>query len=156
MSINAKIGKNLHLRNNLAIFCCGLLLLLTFAAPDLSAQSRRNRRGDGPVYGARVEKQVVLPDSATLARRDSLHREDSLRRADSVALLGKSSLDVPAFSSAADSMVSDFSNGRRKIYYYGGTTVKYQDMELTADYMEYDMNDGTVFARGTYDSLGGV
>ena len=156
MSINAKIGKNLHLKNNLAIFCCGLLLLLTFAAPDLSAQSRRNRRGSGTVYGARIEKQVVLPDSATLARRDSLHREDSLRRADSVALLGKSSLEVPAFSSAADSMVSDFSNGRRKIYYYGGTNVKYQDMELTADYMEYDMNDGTVFARGTYDSLGGV
>ncbi len=156
MSINAKIGKNLHLKNNLAIFCCGLLLLLTFAAPDAAAQSRRNRRGNGPVYGARVEKQAATPDSVTLALRDSLHREDSLRRADSVAMLGKSSIDRPAFSHAADSMISDFSNGRRKIYYYGSTSVKYQDMELTADYMEYDMNDGTVFARGTYDSLAGV
>ena len=133
-----------------------LLLLLTLSAPDLSAQSRRNRRGNGPVYGARIEKQVTLPDSTTLARRDSLRQVDSLRRADSVALLGKSSLDVPAFSHAQDSMISDFSNGNRKIFYYGSTSVKYQDMELTADYMEYDMNAGTVYAHGVYDSLNGV
>ena len=131
-------------------------MLLTLFASDASAQSRRNRRGGGPVYGARVEKQVTLPDSATLARRDSLRQVDSLRRADSVAVLRKSSLEVPAFSHAADSMISDFSNGQRKIFYYGSTSVTYQDMELTADYMEYDMNAGTVFARGVYDSLDGV
>ena len=133
-----------------------MLLLLTFASPDAAAQLRRNRRGTGTVYGARVEKEVVQPDSATLARRDSLRQVDSLHRADSVALLGKSSLEVPAFSNAADSMISDFSGGRRKIYYYGETSVKYQDMELTANYMEYDMNDGTVYACGVYDSLEGV
>ena len=144
------------MKNYHAIFCCCLLLLLTFTASDASAQSRRNRRGGGPVYGARVEKQVSLPDSATLARRDSLRHVDSLRRADSVAILSKSSLEVPAFSHAADSMVSDFSNGQRRIHYYGSTSVKYQDMELTADYMEYDMNAGTVYARGVYDSLDGV
>ncbi len=133
-----------------------MLLLLTLSAPDGAAQSRRNRRGNGPVYGARIEKQVQLPDSLTLARRDSLHRVDSVRRADSVAMLGKSSLDVPAFSHAQDSMISDFSNGRRRIHYYGSTSVKYQDMELTADYMEYDMVAGTVYARGVYDSLNGT
>lgn len=137
------------------IFCCWILLLLTFAAPEASAQLRRNRRG-GTVYGARVEKETVQPDSAALARRDSLRQVDSLHRADSVALLGKSSLEVPAFTHAADSMISDFSNGRRRIYYYGETSVKYQDMELTAGYMEYDMDDGTVYARGVYDSLEGV
>ena len=130
--------------------------MLTFAAPDAAAQLRRNRRGSGTVYGARVEKEVVQPDSAALARRDSLRQVDSLHRRDSVALLGKSSLEVPAFSHAADSMISDFSGGRRKIYYFGETSVKYQDMELTANYMEYDMNDGTVYAHGVYDSLEGV
>ena len=144
------------MKNNRAIFYCFLLLLLTCVASDVSAQSRRDRRRSGTVYGQRVEKQVVLPDSVTLARRDSLRHVDSLRRADSVAVLRKSSLDVPAFSHATDSMVSDFSNGQRRIYYYGSTSVKYQDMELTADYMEYDMNAGTVFARGVYDSLAGV
>ena len=137
------------------IFCTWLLLLLTFAAPDAAAQLRRNRRGSGTVYGTRVEKQVVAPDSAELARRDSLHRLDSLHKADSVEMLGKSSLDLPAFSNAADSMITDFSNGQRIIRYYGATSVKYQDMELTANYMEYDLNSGVVFACGVYDSLTG-
>ena len=131
-----------------------MLLLLTFAPPEASAQLRRNRNA-GTVYGTRVEKEVALPDSAELARRDSLRVVDSLRRVDSVSLLGKSSLDRPAFSNAADSMISDFSNGRRIIYYYGATSAKYQDMELTANYMEYDMNEGIVYARGVYDSLKG-
>ena len=124
--------------------------------PEASAQLRRNRRGNGPVYGLRVEKEVVQPDSVEMARRDSLRQVDSLHRADSVSLLGKSSLEVPAFSNAADSMISDFSNGRRMVYYYGETTVKYQDMQLTANYMVYDMNEGTVYASGVYDSREGV
>lgn len=123
------------------------------ASVTLGAQSRR-QRGAG-AYGMRVEKQVAKPDSATLARRDSLHRADSLVRVDSLALLGKSSLKMPAFSSAADSIVEDFSNGQRKIYYYGGAEVKYDDIDLTADFMEYDMKTGTVFAKGVYDSLEG-
>ena len=131
-----------------------MLLLLTFAPQEAQAQLRRNRNA-GTVYGTRVEKEVALPDSAELVRRDSLRSADSLRRADSVSLLHKSSLERPAFSNAADSMISDFSNGRRIIYFYGETSVKYQDMELTANYMEYDMNEGIVFASGVYDSLRG-
>ena len=121
--------------------------------PDMQAQNRRPRRGaEGPVYGMRVEKQVAPPDSATLARRDSIYAADSVRRADSVAMLGKSSLERPAFSAARDSIIQDFSNGKRLIYYYGDVSVKYQDMELKAEYMEYDMKSGTVFAKGVYDS----
>lgn len=130
-----------------------IALLLMLMPAGLDAQTRRPRRGEGPRYGQRIEKKVTPPDSAALARRDSLQRADSVRRADSVALLGRSSLTVPAFSEARDSIVEDFSNGSRKIYYYGEVTVKYQDMTLTADYMEYDMKDGSVFACGVYDSL---
>lgn len=120
------------------------------------AQSRRPRPDSkGAAYGVRVEKTVVVPDSALLARRDSLHRADSLHRIDSVAMLGKSSLEQPAFSTARDSIVEVFSDGQRKVFYYGDVSVKYQDMELTADYMEYDMKTGTVFAKGNYDSTEG-
>ena len=133
-----------------------LLLALTVLTTEMQAQNRRaQRRGAEPVYGMRVEKQVTLPDSATLALRDSLHAADSIRRADSVAMLGKSSLEQPAFSTARDSIVQDFSNGKRLIYYYGDVSVKYQDMELKAEYMEYDMKSGTVFAKGVYDSTAG-
>ena len=75
---------------------------------------------------------------------------------DSLALLGKSSLERPAFSTAKDSIIEDFSNGKQMIYYYGDVTVTYGDMKLTADYMEYDLKTQTVYARGTSDTLGNV
>ena len=85
---------------------------------------------------------------------DSTARADSIARVDSLDLLSKSSLEQPAFSTARDSIIEDFSNGRRMIYYYGDVTVTYGSMKLTADYMEYDMQKQTVFARGTKDSTG--
>ena len=90
---------------------------------------------------------------STALRRDSLRRADSTSRADSLSLLEKSSLTRPAFSGAKDSIRQDFSNGQRKMYYWGEVEVSYENIKLKADYMEYDMATGTVYARGTYDSL---
>ncbi len=90
---------------------------------------------------------------STASRRDSLRRADSTSRADSLSLLEKSSLTRPAFSGAKDSIRQDFSNGQRKMYYWGEVEVSYDNIKLKADYMEYDMATGTVYARGTYDSL---
>lgn len=133
-----------------------ILLLITLNLCDLDAQSRRPRqRAGGQVYGVRVEKEVKAPDSLALARRDSIRQVDSIRRADSVAMLKKSSLEKPAFSTASDSIIEVFTNGQRKAFYYGDVSVKYQDMELKAAYMEYDMNSGIVYAKGVYDSLEG-
>lgn len=90
---------------------------------------------------------------STAFRRDSLRRADSTSRADSLSLLEKSSLTRPAFSGAKDSIRQDFSNGQRKMYYWGEVEVSYENIKLKADYMEYDMATGTVYAIGTYDSL---
>lgn len=89
-------------------------------------------------------------DSAWTAQRDSLVRADSLAaaRRDSLDLLNKSSLERPAFTTAKDSIITDFSDGKRTLYYYGGATVSYQNMKLTADYLEYDMLTNIVYARG--------
>ena len=86
-------------------------------------------------------------------KRDSIRVADSTSRADSLFLLEKSSLSRPAFSGAKDSIRQDFSNGRRKMYYWGDVEVSYENIKLKADYMEYDMATGTVYARGTYDTL---
>ena len=108
---------------------------------------RRNRNREEP---AKDTVAAVLPDSV-IAR----HRADSIARRDSLDLLGKSSLDRPAFSTAKDSIITEFTGGERKVYYYGGATVTYQDMELTADYIEYDMKTNTVYARGRKDETTG-
>lgn len=142
-----------HLRRVIYIF--SFLLVIALGTMSAQAQNRRTqRRGTGQTYGMRIEKKVTPPDSAAIARRDSIRKADSLHREDSIALLGKSSLDMPLFSAARDTVYEEFENGR-KIYYYGDVSVTYQDMRLTAEYMEYDMKTGTVFARGAYDSTAG-
>ena len=99
-------------------------------------------------------KDSLSPAEDSIARRrDSLRVADSTSRADSLLLLDKSSLTRPAFSGAKDSIRQDFSNGQRKMYYWGDVEVSYENIKLKADYMEYDMSTGTVYARGTYDSL---
>lgn len=90
-----------------------------------------------------------------LARADSLAKADSLFRLDSLNQLSYSSLKQPAFSNARDSIVEVFTDGKRMIHYYGEVTVKYQDMTLTAERMDYDMNTGVVYARGVLDTLTG-
>ena len=137
-------------------YIISLMLMIFIGFTDIQAQTRRpSRRDSGPAYGKRIEKKITLPDSLTLARRDSLHKADSIHRADSISMLGKSSLEQPAFSNASDSMMEVFTDGARKIFYWGDVSVKYQDMALTAAYMEYDMNEGTVYAKGVYDSIEG-
>ena len=132
------------------------MLLLALCAPDAAAQLRRNRRATPGQFGGNIAHTVAAPpDSIALAQRDSMMRADSLRQIDSVALLAKSSLEAPAFSAAKDSIVEVFNNGQRRIYYYGDVSVTYQDMKLTASYMEYDMNTSTVYARGVLDTLTG-
>ena len=91
---------------------------------------------------------LFIRDSIAMARADSIARRDSLD------MLKKSSLEAPAFTTAKDSIIEDFSNGKQMIYYYGDVTVKYGNMELTADYMEYDLKTSTLFARGTKDTTG--
>lgn len=108
-----------------------------------------------PAAGALPQAKDSLPpaEDSIARRRDSLRVADSTSRADSLFLLDKSSLTRPAFSGAKDSIRQDFSNGQRKMYYWGDVEVSYENIKLKADYMEYDMSTGTVYARGTYDSL---
>ena len=125
------------------ILTIGLAALLGQEVSSAQLLRRNRGRNEEP---ARDTAAVVLPDSV-IAR----HRADSVARRDSLDMLDKSSLDRPAFSTAKDSIITEFTGGQRKVYYYGGATVTYQDMELTADYIEYDMKTNTVFARGRKD-----
>ena len=136
----------------LAVFM--LLVLSSFA---LTAQDNRRSR---QLRADRVElpaldsaSRPVLPDSL-IAVRDSIHKADSIKAVDSLSMLRKSSLESPAFTVAKDSIIEDFSNGKKMIYYYGDVSVEYGNMKLTADYMEYDLSTATLFARGTKDTTG--
>ena len=133
------------------------IMLLIFSSFTVSSQNdRRNRRARRNVEQSEVVKDTAAPvlSDSVIAVRDSIHKADSIHRADSLALMDKSSLDAPAFTAARDSIIEDFSNGQQKIYYYGDVTVTYGNMKMTADYMEYDLKTGILYARGTTDTTG--
>ena len=109
----------------------------------------------------------VMPISDSLVRKDTLAVSDSLSVADSLSSADslvardtmprpKGMIDRPAFSVAKDSTVEDFSGGKNMIYYYGDVKVTYGDLELTAEYMEYDVNRKVVYAAGVADTSGNV
>ena len=151
------------MKGNLRKYLLALALCAAFVAP--CAHARVFRQAPDSVAKASLDSLIsaVRDSSATSrdslfrAKRDSVARADSISklRADSLDLLSKSSLEVPAFSTAKDSIITDFSGGRRMIYYYGGATVQYENMKLTAYYIEYDMDANTVYARGQKDTLTG-
>ena len=131
-----------------------LLVLCSFTVSSQDDRRSRRRRAKARTEAvADTAPQPMISDSLR-AVRDSIHRADSIFKRDSLEMLKKSSLDAPAFTAAKDSIVEDFSDGKRLIYYYGDVSVTYGNMKLTADYMEYDLATQTVYARGTKDSTG--
>ena len=143
-----------NIRNLDRIWKYFVVIVLAFILGEAVSSAQLLRRNRNRVEPPRDTAAVTLPDSV-IARRDSIHRADSIARRDSLDMLEKSSLDRPAFSTAKDSIITEFTGGERKVYYYGGATVTYQDMKLTADYIEYDMKTNTVFARGRKDEATG-
>jgi hypothetical protein len=75
-------------------------------------------------------------------------------RSDTLARKSSSPIDAPIFKDAKDSIL--YSLDGKKVLLWGEAIVKYQKMELTAAYIEYDMEEGVVFARGVADSTGAV
>ena len=67
---------------------------------------------------------------------------------------GQSNLDAQIDRSCNDSTIQDFKNN--KIYYFGGAVIKYDDIEIQADYIEFDFEKHTVFAKGMPDSTGRI
>ena len=133
-----------------------LLILSTFTVSSQDDRRSRRERRDLKNSIESVAADIPVLTDSMRAVRDSIALADSLRRLDSLDILSKSSLDVPAFTAARDSIVEDFSNGKRTIYYYGDVSVTYGNMKLTADYMEYDILTSNLFARGTTDTTGNV
>ncbi len=82
---------------------------------------------------------------------DTVSYRDSIAAIDSAEV---SSLKQPVFSSGKDSSVEILTDGRRMLYYYKDVEVTYGKISLKADYMAYNVQTKTVFAKGLPDSTG--
>lgn len=108
-----------------------------------------------------IEYAHALPVKQELktANKNQLLNRVPVRQTDTTnlkndTLTQKGSILIPVFSGAKDSIVEDFSNGKKLIYYYGDVTVTYGDLELKSAYMEYNVDTKTVYAAGVKDTSG--
>lgn len=86
---------------------------------------------------------MIFPDSLN----DKLVVVDTIQLSDSVkndSVNKNSPIDSPVKYNARDSM--DISVQDQKLYLYGAAKVNYQNIELTADYIEFDMANNVVMA----------
>lgn len=162
-------------------FAAVLLIVITTSTSEISAQgtnvvgndtvSVRNIAPDSLRHALTApvgtsEGETLTGPSDSLTPHDSLVRSslpDSLNMAKDSTSIAKDStihakgmIDIPVFSTAKDSTIEDFTGGKNMIYYYGDVSVKYGDMELSAEYMEYDVDKQTVYAAGIADTLGNI
>ncbi len=82
---------------------------------------------------------------------------DTLKTADKDTIVQKtqkSDLDAPVFSKSADSSVIDLKNN--KMILVGNAEIKYKDVSVSADYMEFDFGKKEILAKPIVDSVGHV
>ena len=134
----------------------GILGLIAFMALPLQGHCHRSYLD---TLKAKIQAMEFTPkDSLQLKVADSLE----LVPTDTAAVINdtvmnKSSLQAPIFSGGRDSIVKDFNvDGRKMIYYYGDVKVTYDDIEISAEYMAFDLESKTVFAKGLPDTSGKI
>ncbi len=95
----------------------------------------------------------VVPDSVARIANDSVPKvtHDSTRRVVRVPKKD-STFEVKVERTATDSVVQDMKE--KIIYYYGNAVVKYEDITLEANYLEFDLKTNVVTAKGLPDSTG--
>lgn len=101
-----------------------------------------------------IEKDTAGMDSIQKAvYMHNKHVDDSIRL-DSIHRGKGIGLDAPINLSSADSLVYDAAN--KRVFLYGNSTVKYQNMDLNSDKIRMSLDSSLVHATGTADSTGQV
>lgn len=99
-----------------------------------------------------ARQENVYVDTSLRTPVDSLI-SDTLAN-DTIPQRKTEAIDAEVVYNAVDSVV--FGLNDRKVYLYNDAKVTYLDMELTADYIEFDMTNNEVFAKGMPDSTGKI
>ena len=110
-------------------------------------------KGQGPKDSKAVDKNIpdtTKMDSLQLAIYHHNKAIDDSIRADSMMRARSNGIDAPVKYSAEDSLVYDAESGTA--YLYGSSKVDYENMKLTSDKVDMNLNKSTVRATGTADS----
>ena len=101
-----------------------------------------------------VDSTQLSADSIQLSADSIQLSADSLATdsvaADSVAEKKESALSAPVYYQSADSMVMT-KNGNA--YLHGKGEMKYENMELTSEFIRMNLDSSLIFAQGVYDTI---
>lgn len=157
----SKIYRITSLISYLVVGVCCIVGLESFA---MRGNILRSNNHFGIIDTTRVHKKAIKKQNDwkaakvtdTIKINDSLRVVDTLGACDTILTAADSAqmstLSEPVFSVARDSIVED--NQKKMMYYYGDVTVTYGDISIKADYVAYNMESRTVFAKGLPDSTG--
>ncbi|MBR5073948.1 MAG: LPS-assembly protein LptD [Bacteroidales bacterium] len=141
------IGRIIRKTCNVALCTMLLASLWGFTPRKHTAKGSRI-----PYFRDTIPVLDSLPAKDSLGK-DTLNLKDTLFTVDSSLI---STLKQPVFSTGRDSSVEILTDGKRMLYYYGDVTVTYEDISIKADYIAYNVQTKTVFAKGLPDSTGVV
>ncbi len=149
-----KIALKLHLTATLFLFLS--FLAANYGYPSSLAANLSNYSTLSPdTTSVLTDTLSVSSESLTLPTDSlSLPKDSASLASDTLKPKSKSPIDDPIFKEAKDSLL--YSIDGKKVFLWGDAKVKYQRMELTAAYIEYDMETSIVFAEGRPDSTGQI
>ena len=116
-----------------------------------------------PIKNSRPSDTVTKTTDTLERVFDSIGRPvDSIGRpVDSIARPVKrpskksdNAFEVQVYRTAVDSVIQDMKE--KKIYYFGKAVVKYEDIVLEANHLEFDLRTNVVTAKGITDSIGKI
>lgn len=128
-----------HIRNTIFRLLC-ITLICWFGAKNNELRAQRTDTTTvSPRERIENRKNDTLPANSNASDTVNVSKKDDKY------------LDYPVDYNAADSMIISMEN-QQKIFLYGKAKVVYGDIELEADFIEFDMKNNTVFAMGLADS----
>ena len=161
------------MRNKSIIFLLSFVVVFAMASVNMPVpQGKKTKKakanavvvdtllkGQSPKDSKAVDKNIpdtTKMDSLQLAIYHHNKALDDSIRADSMMRARSNGIDAPVKYSAEDSLVYDAESGTA--YLYGSSKVDYENMKLTSDKVDMNLNKSTVRATGTADSTeeGGI
>jgi hypothetical protein len=120
-----------------------LILLFTVFLTSISLYGQEGRGRDTSFSAPRAQDTIVNPGLAPF--------DTTGATIDTVGTPGQTEngLTSPVYSTADDSTHMDYKNNI--MYLYGNAKVKFEDFELTADFIRIDREHNIIFASGAYD-----
>ena len=114
-----------------------------------------NAVADTLVVGLDSISDTIVETQSIASPQQDTPANDSLKPATTRRITPKrseSAIEVQVICSASDSSFRDMS--QKKIFYFGNAEAKYDDIEITAACLEFDLENSTCRAYGVVDSLG--